>query len=547
MNQTQRLIAMYKAARLINVRPDLQEAFTRMAQEANGIACFDRISLAVPVQEGKEMEIFAARGAGEGSFGNGFRCPLEGTILQQLILGGERVVRKRLAMHSPPRLTDQLLMAEDMRSHVAFPLIYNGKAIGSLNFASRDDRLCHPRNLEVLEPLVEEIAMALGNFHHYEQLRNQSASDSLTGLCNRHFFEKQLDVEIQRALRKDRPVTLIMADLDKFKTFNDLNGHLLGDEALRDVATIMRANLRSEDIAARYGGEEFVILLGETYGPTAMVVAERLRQKVEGFTFKTSPGIKGSLTISLGIAAFPKDAHNIEWLFRRADQALYMAKKQGRNRACLFSRKELSLEELSLEELVKEELSEGIIMALAAAVDAKDSYTYRHSEAVSKFAASLAEKIELSPEEVDEIKMAGLVHDVGKIGIPEGLLHKPTRLSPKEWEIIKEHPRLGCNILKHVPSLKPLNPAVLHHHERYDGAGYPDGLKGLEIPLGARVLCLADSYHAIISDRPYRPALSYQAALAELKDGAGTQFDPELLDAFLAVISVNPAEPAKGD
>ena len=136
-------------------------------------------------------------------------------------------------------------------------------------------------------------------------------------------------------------------------------------------------------------------------------------------------------------------------------------------------------------------------MALTAAVDAKDSYTYRHSEAVSKFAASLAEKIELSPEEVDEIKMAGLVHDVGKIGIPVGLLHKPTRLSPEEWKIIKEHPRLGCNILKHVSSLKPLNPAILHYHERYDGAG--------------------------------------------------TQFDPELLDGFLAVISVNPAEPAKGD
>lgn len=537
LRQAERMALTHKIAGVMNSSLDVQETFSLMAREAKKIVPFDRISIAVPVDSGKRMELMAVAGAGQGLMGKGFTCPLGGTVLYQVMERAQPVAREDLTRGGDFFLTSELLLGEGIRSHIALPLVSHGMVLGTLNLASKERGLVTPENLEVLRPIAEQVAAALAQYQLFERVKMESITDGLTGIYNHRYFQEQLEIEIKKAVRADRTLALLMADLDNFKIFNDINGHVLGDEALRNVAAIIKGGLRTEDLVARYGGEEFVIVLPEVDAPRAAVVAERVRQRVEGFPFQTRPEAGTRLTLSIGVAVFPYDAHSRELLVKRADQALYLAKRAGRNQVFLFGREGLTLGELSPEELVKQELSLGIIHALAAAVDAKDSYTYRHSEAVSKFASGLARKLGLSEEETALLKMAGLVHDIGKIGIANEVLNKPGRLSPEEMELIKEHPRIGCNILRHVPSLHPVLPAVLHHHELYDGSGYPCGLKEDDIPLGARVLCLADAFHAMISDRPYRPALSQTRAVEELKSNAGQQFDPGLVATFISILA----------
>ncbi len=541
LDRARQLAAVRAVASHINSNIEIDKTFPLMAQEAKKIVPFDRASIALSADGGTRMELLAVSGVGEESFGVSYSCPLPGTVLEQALERGQPVVRAELTPGDSFTTTD-LLLAEGLRSHISFPLISHGQILGSLNLSSVRPGLVTSFDQDILKPLVEEVAMALSNHMLFKRVKQESITDSLTELYNHRYFQEQLELEIKKATRRDRPLAMIIGDLDHFKVFNDMNGHVLGDEALRNVAKLLRSSVRAEDLVARYGGEEFVILLSETDGPGALLVAERLRRRIEEFKFNTKPDVFTPLTISTGIAVFPQDAHVREWLVKRADQALYIAKRRGRNQVCLFSQQELSLDELSPTELVKEDLSLGLIQALAAAVDAKDAYTYRHSEAVSKFARVLAKGLGMSPGETEEIKMAGLLHDVGKIGISDDILRKPGRLTPEEWGIIKQHSQLACNILKHVLSLHPIMPAVLHHHERYDGGGYPAGLKGDDIPLAARILCLADSYHALISDRPYRKAFSPQAALEEIKNGSGTQFDPALVKVFVQVLFTTPSE-----
>ncbi len=542
LDRARQLAAVRAVASHINSDIDINKTFPLMAQEAKKIVPFDRASIALSADGGTRMELLAVYGVGEESFGASYSCPLSGTVLEKAMERGQPVVRAELTPGGDSFTTTDLLLAEGLRSHISFPLISHGQILGSLNLSSVRPGLVTSFDQDILKPLVEEVAMALSNHMLFKRVKQESITDSLTELYNHRYFQEQLELEIKKATRRDRPLAMIIGDLDHFKVFNDMNGHVLGDEALRNVAKLLRNSVRAEDLVARYGGEEFVILLSETDGPGALLVAERLRRRIEEFKFNTKPDVFTPLTISTGIAVFPKDAHVREWLVKRADQALYIAKRRGRNQVCLFSQQELSLDELSPTELIKEDLSLGIIQALAAAVDAKDAYTYRHSEAVSKFACVLAKGLGMSSGEIEEIKMAGMLHDVGKIGISDDILRKPGRLTPEEWEIIKQHSQLACNILKHVLSLHPIMSAVLHHHERYDGGGYPAGLKGDDIPLVARILCLADSYHALISDRPYRMAFSPQAALEEIKNGSGTQFDPALVKVFVQILSTTPSE-----
>lgn len=541
LDRAEQLAAIRAVASHINSNIEIDKTFPLMAQEAKKIVPFDRASITLSADGGTRVELLAVFGVAQDSLGASYSCPLSDTVLEQVLARGQPVIRAELPPGDSFTTTD-LLLAEGLRSHVAFPLISHGRVLGSLNLSSMEPGLVASFDQNILKPLIEEVAMALSNHMLFKQVKQESVTDGLTGLYNHRYFQEQLEREIKKATRRDRPLALVIADLDHFKVFNDMSGHVQGDEALRNTAQLLKGSVRVEDMVARYGGEEFVILLSETDGPGALVVADRLRRKIEDFKFNTKPDVFTPLTLSIGIAVFPQDGHVREWLVKRADQALYIAKRRGRNQVCLFSQQELSLDELSPTEMVKEELSLGIIQALAAAVDAKDAYTYRHSEAVSKFARALAKGLGMSPAEIEEIKMAGLLHDVGKIGISDDILRKPGRLTPEEWDIIKQHSQLACNILKHVLSLHPIMPAVLHHHERYDGGGYPAGLKGEDIPLVARILCLADSYHAIVSDRPYRKAFSRQEAVEVIKKDSGTQFDPELVKVFVQILSNTPGE-----
>jgi diguanylate cyclase (GGDEF)-like protein/putative nucleotidyltransferase with HDIG domain len=319
-----------------------------------------------------------------------------------------------------------------------------------------------------------------------------------------------------------------MLDIDLFKVYNDIYGHLAGDKVLRKIGELIKSSTRSLDMTFRYGGEEFTVILPQAPLDAAYKIAERIRKTVE-----TKTGSKAMpLTVSLGIASWPSDGVTREEIIGCADAALYRAKQTGRNRACLSS----DIVQLGtprvIEELEARHGALNIIYALAATVDAKDHYTYGHSKKVSEYAVALSEALSMPKEKVATIRAAALLHDIGKISIPDSILNKEGTLTEKEWEQIKTHPQAGVEILRHVINLINCLPAILHHHEHYDGSGYPSGLKGDTIPLEARILAVADAYDAITSLRPYRGRLSPQEAINELRRYAGAQFDSELVDVF---------------
>ena len=329
-----------------------------------------------------------------------------------------------------------------------------------------------------------------------------------------------------------------MLDIDLFKAYNDIYGHLAGDEVLRKIGGYISSSIRSIDIAFRYGGEEFAIMLPETRLDDACKVAERIRKTIESQTSSKAMPV----TVSLGIANWPIDGVMKEEVIGRADAALYQAKQAGRNRTCLSSDAVKPETPIIGAELEARPKALSIIYALAATVDAKDHYTYGHSRKVSDYSVAVAEALNLSQDKIATIRAAGLLHDIGKMAIPDSILTKKETLTDEEWGPIKAHPKLGVEILRHVIDLVNCLPAILHHHERYDGNGYPSGLKGDNIPTEARILAITDAYDAMTSPRPYREQVSPQQAINEVKRCAGTQFDAELVDIFCKVIQLTPSK-----
>jgi len=341
-----------------------------------------------------------------------------------------------------------------------------------------------------------------------------------------------LDEEIARCSRFGEIFSLFILDLDLFKAYNDIHGHPEGDEILRLTSKQIKNSIRVVDIGFRYGGDEFVVILPHTSLDGARKVAERVRKGIEAVMDS-----KGAIiTCSIGIASWPTDGVMREDVIRAADTALYYAKQTGRNRTTLASEVVLT-EVLRMEsESDSKKAILSTIYALAATVDAKDHHTYGHSKKVAQYATRIAEALGYPKERVESIRAAALLHDIGKIGISDQLLRKPGPLSTEEWEPIHAHPNLGVAIVKHVDRLKGSLAAIQYHHERYDGTGYPTGLKGDNIPLDARILAIADAYDAMTSPRPYRnKELTPEQALEELKRCAGTQFDVGIVDVFFRI------------
>jgi diguanylate cyclase (GGDEF)-like protein/putative nucleotidyltransferase with HDIG domain len=416
------------------------------------------------------------------------------------------------------------------------PIKSRGKLIGLMALGhKRRGSIYATEDLDLIVRIASQAGVIIENAQLYVQATTRANTDELTALYNHRHFHERIEQEIARGSRFGITFSLIILDLDLFKVYNDIYGHLAGDQLLRKVGKLIQSSVRTIDLAFRYGGEEFAILLPETRMEDALRVAERLRKTIEAkSSFREMP-----VTASLGIASWPSDGVMKEEIIHRADTALYRAKQTGRNRTCIAS-DGLTLANQPKGVANSESQSKplSIIYALAATVDAKDHYTYGHSRKVSEYAVSLAEALRLPEDTVHNIRAAGLLHDIGKIGVPDSILTKPEALEQKEWEPIRTHPELGVEILKHVTDLSRCLPAILHHHENWDGTGYPQHLKGEAIPLEARILSVADAYDAITSPRPYRTQLTLKDALGELRRCSGTQFDPALVPVFCELMEL---------
>jgi diguanylate cyclase (GGDEF)-like protein len=362
------------------------------------------------------------------------------------------------------------------------------------------------------------------------QLQELTVTDYLTGLYSHRFFHDRLEEELARAQRYRRPLSLMILDLDDFKLVNERFGYSVGDQVLKELASRLRSECRSIDIACRIGGEEVAIILPETYSTAAGHLAERLRQRVSSESFEAA----GNLTCSIGVAGYPTDAATRDDLLTRANMALARAKSLGKDTVVVY--KPAWTEEIQDgSERIRREFLLRSVFALAAAVDARDRYTAQHSQRLAEYSQLIASEIGFSRAELESLRLSALLHDVGKIGIRDAVLLKPGRLTDDEFAEMKLHPDIGHKILQGAVDGQILS-VVRHHHERFDGTGYPDGLARDEIPLGARCLLVADAFDAMTSHRVYRKALPMERVVDELRRHSGTQFDPEIVKVFLGLL-----------
>jgi len=370
---------------------------------------------------------------------------------------------------------------------------------------------------------------------HIRKLQSLANEDGLTGLYNHRFFYDSLGEIMKTCEKENKSVAMIFMDIDYFKNYNDLYGHQKGDEVLKSLGSILKKSIRKNDIVARYGGEEFAIILPNTPEGEAIKIAEELRSKIEkAYFYGEENQPNGKLTVSIGISIYPDKAKNAIELFKSADDALYRAKFFDKNRVETYTS---ILDELKID--IEDEHIDTItsIKTLISVINAKDKYTYGHVERVVTYSRLLADKLELNEKDKKDLIYGAYMHDIGKINIPKEVLNKNMPLTSEEWEIMKQHSLNGVEIIKSVESLKEIIPIILHHHERYDGSGYPDNLKGNNIPYLVRMLTVVDSFDAMTSSRPYNKRKTYKEAIEELKRCSGTQFDKDIVDAFVQVIA----------
>ena len=446
----------------------------------------------------------------------------------------------------------------NVATHV-IPLIAFRECVGVIIFADN----CANQYFEFYKLIANYIAVFYKNRMLADLVDRNTDIDSLTGLSNHKKLQEDLAFELTQCANLDKKLAFCIFDIANISEINNELGHAKGDEIIKEVAKKIKKNVRNTDILGRYGGDKIGIIMPDTTDEEAKYVCEYLLYNLSCTMFDDL----GQLKFSCGISMFPDSTNKQEKLTILAEQALYISKSK-RNQtgqstitstndynfwddealkcfARVLTKKHASVGINIEEELINQFHSEKIVSnehlldvvsSLAATIDAKDTYTKGHSAAVSRYAEALARAVDLPANEVERIKLGALLHDIGKIGIPEHVLRKPDMLSDDEWMIMKQHPAIGADkVLKPNKSLHDLIPMVKYHHEHIDGSGYPYGLKGDDIPLSARIVAIADAYHALISDRPYRKGLSVHKACEILKMGAGAQWDRELVRKFIII------------
>jgi diguanylate cyclase (GGDEF)-like protein/putative nucleotidyltransferase with HDIG domain len=372
------------------------------------------------------------------------------------------------------------------------------------------------------------------HFHLFKEISEKANKDFLTGLNNHGYFKEILEKEVTVAKENDQPLCIVLLDIDDFKKYNDLYGHIQGDHLLQEFGQLVKAASEMENYpVARYGGEEFSIIMPNTTPHRAISFMNELRKKTNDTYFEGVESLPyGCLSFSAGIAECEKETYNISELLNKADQAMYAAKGQGKNLVQIYNQySEYSVQRsLSLEKEL-EEAEQQLRIFLS-----KDVYTYRHSKRVYQYAVNFSRMVSLSDYERKTLILGALIHDIGKIEIPRDILQKKGKLEPHEWEIMKKHVTWGKEIISVNKRLEDLIPLVELHHERFDGNGYPYGLKEKSIPKLARILCIIDSFDAMTTERPYQKTKTFNEAFVELRACSGKQFDPQFIEPFIAMI-----------
>ncbi|WP_241481495.1 diguanylate cyclase [Mesobacillus campisalis] len=374
------------------------------------------------------------------------------------------------------------------------------------------------------------------HFELYKEVADKANKDFLTGLNNHGYFKELLEKELTAARESEKPLSVALIDIDDFKKYNDLFGHIRGDQVLKEFGALIKKEAESKGYSvARYGGEEFSFLMPNTNSQDAFKFLNDVRKKTNNTHFKGVESLPyGCLSFSAGIAEWEKETLNTTELLNKADQALYSTKDQGKNLVQIYNEHTDYSVQRSLN--LEKELAEAehqLKMFLS-----KDVYTYRHSKRVYQYAVDFSKKLNLSDHERKTLILGALVHDIGKIEIPRDILNKKGKLEAHEWEIMKKHVTWGKEIISIDKKLEDLVPLVELHHERYDGKGYPYGLKGKTIPKLARILCIIDSFDAMTTERPYQQTKTFAEGIAELRKWSGRQFDPQFVEPFINMIEL---------
>jgi diguanylate cyclase (GGDEF)-like protein len=524
------LSVINRSSTIITSSLDIQRIYDSFIKELKRVVNVDWA--AICVIEDAEL-LFMAISTEVGSpWKVGERIPFKGTAAEWVANHQKPIIDADLSTETR-YTTEKYHLQHSIRSIVHLPLIISNQVIGTLSVASRNPYAYNARHVKLLEQLAYQIAMPIENARLYAKTERMARVDSLTGLLNRRSLDEVLPSEIGRHSRYGGVFTLIIFDIDTFKSLNDNYGHLAGDELLRQIGIIIKNNIREADQAFRYGGDEFAIFLPQTSIESALKVAERIRQQ----TYAKIQISSLPISISLGLATWPSDGIGTNDIIAAADISLYTAKHNGGNRAVCFSVDMITTQ--TAKNILTDTQDSGAlstIFALAATVDARDKLSRNHSKQVHDYAISIGRELGMGQLELNRLSTCALLHDIGKIGISDEILNKQGPLTESEWEILQSHSKLGASIVSHSVQLIPCVQGILHHHEKYNGEGYPDRLKREEIPLESRILAIADSFASMTSARVYSQTLTFEAAKDEIKAGAGTQFDPKLVEIFLTVV-----------